>query len=148
MMTDKISEFLEKIDSEHFNCVYSCNGMTLMRTEEYNNRMKQIDTLRTTNGIEGYMNHKESKFDKFGSAHLGDTISMVAGLSVETNNYIICVIGDGAISNGEAFEAINNIATLKRKKLIIILNDNDMFISPPVGGISYSLRTNTHLFNS
>ena len=112
------------------------------------NRMKQIDTLRTTNGIEGYMNHKESKFDKFGSAHLGDTISMVAGLSVETNNYIICVVGDGAISNGEAFEAINNIATLKRKKLIIILNDNDMFISPPVGGISYSLRNNTHLFNS
>ena len=46
MMTDKISEFLEKIDSEHFNCVYSCNGMTLMRTEEYNNRLKQIEELK------------------------------------------------------------------------------------------------------
>ena len=45
MMTDEISEFLEKIDSEHFNCVYSCNGMNLMRTEEYNNRIKQIEEL-------------------------------------------------------------------------------------------------------
>lgn len=46
MMTDEISEFLEKIDSEHFNCVYSCNGMTLMRTEEYSNRLKQIEELK------------------------------------------------------------------------------------------------------
>lgn len=46
MMTDEISEFLEKIDSEHFNCVYSCNGMTLMRTEEYNNRLEEIIELK------------------------------------------------------------------------------------------------------
>ena len=51
MMTDKISEFLEKIDSEHFNCIYSCNRMTLMRTEEYNNRMKQIEELKEENKI-------------------------------------------------------------------------------------------------
>ena len=49
MMTDEISEFLEKIDSEHFNCVYSCNGMTLMRTEEYSNRLKQIEELKEEN---------------------------------------------------------------------------------------------------
>lgn len=46
MMTDEISEFLEKIDPEHFNCVYSCNGMTLLKSEEYDNRMKQIEDLR------------------------------------------------------------------------------------------------------
>ena len=46
MMTDEISEFLEKIDSEHFNCVYSCNGMTLMRTEEYSNRLAEITELK------------------------------------------------------------------------------------------------------
>lgn len=46
MMTDEISEFLEKIDSEHFNCVYSCNGMTLMRTEEYSNRLEEITELK------------------------------------------------------------------------------------------------------
>ena len=46
MMTDEISEFLEKIDSEHFNCVYSCNGMTLMRTEEYGNRLEEITELK------------------------------------------------------------------------------------------------------
>ena len=46
MMTDEISEFLEKIDSEHFNCVYSCNGMTLMRTEEYSNRLEEIIELK------------------------------------------------------------------------------------------------------
>lgn len=46
MMTDEISEFLEKMDAEHFNCVYSCNGMTLLRSEEYDNRMKQIEELR------------------------------------------------------------------------------------------------------
>ena len=46
MMTDEISEFLEKIDSEHFNCVYSCNGMTMMRTEEYSNRLEEITELK------------------------------------------------------------------------------------------------------
>ena len=46
MMTDEISEFLEKIDSAHFNCVYSCNGMTLMRTEEYSNRLEEITELK------------------------------------------------------------------------------------------------------
>ena len=46
MMTDEISEFLEKIDSEHFNCVYSCNRMTLMRTEEYSNRLEEITELK------------------------------------------------------------------------------------------------------
>ncbi|MDD7757266.1 MAG: hypothetical protein PUJ51_22725 [Clostridiales bacterium] len=46
MITDEISEFLEKIDSEHFNCVYSCNGMTLMRTEEYSNRLEEIAELK------------------------------------------------------------------------------------------------------
>ena len=46
MMTDEISEFLEKIDSEHFNCVYSCNGMTLMRTDEYSNRLEEITELK------------------------------------------------------------------------------------------------------
>ena len=46
MMTDEISEFLEKIDSEHFNCVYSCNGMTLMRSEEYSNRLEEITELK------------------------------------------------------------------------------------------------------
>ena len=46
MMTDEISEFLEKIDSEHFNCVYSCNGMTLMRTKEYSNRLEEITELK------------------------------------------------------------------------------------------------------
>ena len=51
MMTDEISEFLEKIDSEHFNCVYSCNGMTLMRTDEYSNRLKQIEELKEENKI-------------------------------------------------------------------------------------------------
>lgn len=51
MMTDEISEFLEKIDSEHFNCVYSCNGMTLMRTEEYSNRLEEIEELKEENKI-------------------------------------------------------------------------------------------------
>ena len=58
MMTDEISEFLEKIDSEHFNCVYSCNGMTLMRTEEYSNRLKQIEELKEERNK--YKNHEES----------------------------------------------------------------------------------------
>ena len=58
MMTDEISEFLEKIDSEHFNCVYSCNGMTLMRTEEYSNRLKQIEELREERNK--YKDHEEA----------------------------------------------------------------------------------------
>lgn len=58
MMTDEISKFLEKIDSEHFNCVYSCNGMTLIRTEEYDNRMKQIEELREERNK--YRDHEEA----------------------------------------------------------------------------------------
>ena len=58
MMTDEISEFLEKIDSEHFNCVYSCSGLTLMRTEEYSNRLKQIEDLREERNK--YKDHEEA----------------------------------------------------------------------------------------
>lgn len=57
MMTDEISDFLEKMDPEHFNCVYSCNGMTLLRSEEYDNRMKQIEELRHER--QKYVNREE-----------------------------------------------------------------------------------------
>lgn len=57
MMTDEISEFLEKIDSKHFNCVYSCNGMTMMRTDEYSNRLEEITELKRE--VNKYKEHEK-----------------------------------------------------------------------------------------
>src|SRR4029077_20568388 len=103
-------------------------------------RRDRIRTLRTGGGLSGFTKRTESDSDPFGAAHTSTSISAALGMAVArdlsggTNN-VIAVIGDGAMSAGMAYEAMNNAGHL-RSRLIVILNDNDMSIAPPVGAMS------------
>ncbi len=103
-------------------------------------RRDRIRTLRQGGGLSGFTKRAESEYDPFGAAHASTSISAGLGMAVardlkgESNN-VICVIGDGAMSAGMAYEAMNNAGAIK-SRLIVILNDNDMSIAPPVGAMS------------
>jgi len=103
-------------------------------------RKKEIKTLRKGGGLSGFTKRSESEYDPFGAAHSSTSISSTLGMSVakklsNNNNNVIAVIGDGAMSAGMAYEAMNNAGALK-SKLIVVLNDNDMSIARPVGAMS------------
>jgi len=103
-------------------------------------RRDRIRTLRQGGGLSGFTKRSESEYDPFGTAHSSTSISAGLGMAVASgfdgrDNRVICVIGDGAMSAGMAYEAMNNAGTLK-SKLVVILNDNDMSIAPPVGAMS------------
>ena len=103
-------------------------------------RRDRIRTLRQPLGLSGFTKRSESEYDPFGAAHSSTSISAGLGMAVardlsEGDNAVVCVIGDGAMSAGMAYEAMNNAGAL-RSRLIVILNDNDMSIAPPVGAMS------------
>ena len=103
-------------------------------------RRDRIKTLRKGGGLSGFTKRTESEFDPFGAAHSSTSISSTLGIAVakklsNNNNNVIAVIGDGAMSAGMAYEAMNNAGALK-SKLIVVLNDNDMSIARPVGAMS------------
>ncbi len=103
-------------------------------------RRDRIRTLRQGGGLSGFTKRAESEYDPFGAAHSSTSISSALGMAVardfkgEKNN-VIAVIGDGAMSAGMAYEAMNNAGSMD-SRLIVILNDNDMSIAPPVGAMS------------
>src|SRR3954449_11125667 len=103
-------------------------------------RRDQIRTLRQGGGLSGFTKRAESEYDCFGAAHSSTSISAGLGMAVardlegKTNN-VVAVIGDGAMTAGMAYEAMNNAGALN-SRLIVILNDNDMSIAPPVGALS------------
>jgi 1-deoxy-D-xylulose-5-phosphate synthase len=103
-------------------------------------RRNKIRTLRQGGGLSGFTKRSESQYDPFGAAHSSTSISAGLGMAVARdlegkNNSIISVIGDGAMSAGMAYEAMNNAGAMD-SRLIVILNDNDMSIAPPVGAMS------------
>ena len=103
-------------------------------------RRDRIRTLRTGGGLSGFTKRTESDYDPFGAAHSSTSISAALGMAVARDlsggkNNVIAVIGDGAMSAGMAYEAMNNAGALN-SRLIVILNDNDMSIAPPVGAMS------------
>ena len=103
-------------------------------------RKEKIRTLRKGGGLSGFTKRSESEYDPFGAAHSSTSISSTLGMATakklsNDNNNVVAVIGDGAMSAGMAYEAMNNAGTMK-SKLIVILNDNDMSIAPPVGAMS------------
>src|SRR6201986_254209 len=103
-------------------------------------RRDGIRTLRQGGGLSGFTKRSESKFDPFGAAHSSTSISAGLGMAVardlkDEKRNVIAVIGDGSMSAGMAYEAINN-AGARKSRLIVILNDNDMSIAPPVGALS------------
>jgi len=102
-------------------------------------RKDKIRTLRKGNGLSGFTKRSESEYDPFGAAHSSTSISSALGIAIANklsnrSNNVIAVIGDGAISAGMAYEAMNN-AGASGTKMIVILNDNDMSISKPVGAM-------------
>src|ERR1700723_1038223 len=103
-------------------------------------RRDRIRTLRQGGGLSGFTKRAESEYDPFGAAHSSTSISAALGMAVARDlegkqNNVIAVIGDGAMSAGMAYEAMNNAGALN-SRLIVILNDNDMSIAPPVGALS------------
>jgi len=103
-------------------------------------RKNEIRTLRQGNGLSGFTKRSESEYDTFGAGHSSTSISSGLGIAVakslsNNQNNVIAVIGDGAMSAGMAYEAMNN-AGITKSKLVVILNDNDMSIARPVGAMS------------
>jgi len=111
-------------------------------------RRDRIRTLRQGGGLSGFTKRSESEYDPFGAAHSSTSISAGLGMAMARDlsggaNHVIAVIGDGAITAGMAYEAMNNAGALK-SRLLVILNDNDMSIAPPVGALStYLTRLHT-----
>jgi 1-deoxy-D-xylulose-5-phosphate synthase len=104
-------------------------------------RREAMKTLRQFGGISGFPRRSESEYDTFGTAHSSTSISAALGMAVAARNlgekrHAIAVIGDGAMTAGQAFEALNNAGVVENIRLLVILNDNDMSISPPVGALN------------
>jgi len=103
-------------------------------------RREQMSTLRQRHGLSGFPRRSESEFDSFGTAHSSTSISAALGMAMAAHQkgesrHSIAVIGDGAMTAGMAFEAMNN-AGVTNARFLVILNDNDMSISPPVGALN------------
>src|SRR3974377_1927536 len=103
-------------------------------------RRDRIRPLRQGGGVSGFTKRAESEYDPFGAAHSSTSISAGLGMAVARDldgkkNNVIAVIGDGAMSAGMAYEAMNNAGAIN-SRLIVVLNDNDMSIAPPVGALS------------
>ena len=106
-------------------------------------RRDRIRTLRQEGGLSGFTKRAESNYDPFGAAHSSTSISAGLGMAVaaeldQIDRNVVAVIGDGAMSAGMAYEAMNNAGAM-RARLVVILNDNDMSIAPPVGAMSHYL---------
>ena len=104
-------------------------------------RRDQMSTLRQFGGLSGFPRRDESPFDTFGTAHSSTSISAALGMALAAqqkgeDRRAVAIIGDGAMSAGMAFEALNNAGVYDNCKLLVVLNDNDMSISPPVGALN------------
>ena len=110
-------------------------------------RGDRFDQLRQRGGISGYTNRTESPHDVIENSHAstalswGDGISRGFALQGEDDRYVVVVVGDGALTGGMSWEALNNIATAEKRKLIIVINDNERSYSPTIGGVATYLST-------
>jgi 1-deoxy-D-xylulose-5-phosphate synthase len=105
-------------------------------------RRHQMSGIRTLNGISGFLKRCESPFDAFGAGHAGTSISAAVGMRVALDTlaperFVTAIIGDGSLTSGMAFEALNHAGDLRLKKFIVVLNDNEMSISKNVGALSW-----------
>ncbi len=107
-------------------------------------RREQMQRLRMWQGLSGFPRREESEYDTFGTAHSSTSISAALGMAVVSKlsgirRHVVAVIGDGAMSAGMSFEALNNAGAMEDVNLLVILNDNEMSISPPVGALNKHL---------
>ena len=117
-------------------------------------RRDRMSTIRQPDGLSGFCKRDESEYDAFGAGHSSTSISAALGMAVARDkdgrdNEVIAIIGDGAMSAGQAFEALNNAGSIGTR-LIVILNDNDMSIAPPTGAMSAYLARliSSHSYHS
>ena len=116
-------------------------------------RRERMGTLRQYKGLSGFPQRAESEFDTFGTAHSSTSISAALGMAVAARERgeerrAIAVIGDGALSAGMAFEALNNAGDMQDINLLVVLNDNEMSISPPVGALTQILARLMPTYNA
>ena len=116
-------------------------------------RRERMGTLRQYKGLSGFPQRAESEFDTFGTAHSSTSISAALGMAVAARERgeerrAIAVIGDGALSAGMAFEALNNAGDMQDTNLLVVLNDNEMSISPPVGALTQILARLMPTYNA
>ena len=110
-------------------------------------RADQFDSLRQRGGLAGYPNRRESEHDVIENSHAstalswGDGISRGFSLTGQSDRHVVVVVGDGALTGGMSWEALNNIATAGKRKLVIIVNDNERSYSPTIGGLAVHLST-------
>ena len=112
-------------------------------------RYRSFDSLRQKDGVAGYLKRCESRYDHFGAGHASTSISAALGMALARDQRgeafkCVAVIGDGALTGGMALEAINHAGHLPKTNLLVVLNDNDMSISPPVGALSTHLNRMRH----
>lgn len=105
-------------------------------------RRSKMSGIRTKDGISGFLKRSESPFDAFGAGHAGTSVSAAVGMKValkglDPSRYVCAIIGDGSLTSGMAFEALNHAGDLGLKKFIVLLNDNEMSISQNVGALSW-----------
>lgn len=110
-------------------------------------RRSQMHSIRKKDGLSGFLKIEESKFDTFGAGHAGTSISAAVGMAVAdlksgNTNYHLPIIGDGSMTCGMAFEALNHAGEMGLKNLIVVLNDNEMSIAPNVGAMSWFFSKN------
>ena len=103
-------------------------------------RRERMGTLRQLGGLSGFPRRDESQYDTFGTAHSSTSISAALGMALASqfkgeDRNAVAIIGDGSMSAGMAFEALNNAGVHDDCRLLVVLNDNDMSISPPVGAL-------------
>lgn len=105
-------------------------------------RRAEMSGIRTLHGISGFLKRSESPFDAFGAGHAGTSISAAVGMRVALDSlaperYVTAIIGDGSLTSGMAFEALNHAGDLRLKRFVVVLNDNEMSISKNVGALSW-----------
>jgi 1-deoxy-D-xylulose-5-phosphate synthase len=105
-------------------------------------RRAKMSGIRTKDGISGFLKRSESPFDAFGAGHAGTSVSAAVGMrvaldTIDPSRYVCAIIGDGSLTSGMAFEALNHAGDLGLKKFIVVLNDNEMSISQNVGALSW-----------
>src|SRR5436190_11699062 len=131
-------------DSPHDKLVWDTGHQAYVH-KMLTGRRGRFDTLRQFGGISGFLARDESEHDQFGAGHAGTSISAAQGMAVARDlkgddNHVVAIIGDGALTAGMAFEAMNSIGHM-RTRVIVVLNDNGMSIAPNVGAVSRMLES-------
>jgi 1-deoxy-D-xylulose-5-phosphate synthase len=140
--TTEISIALHKVfDTPHDRLVWDVGHQAYIH-KMLTGRRDEMAGIRTLRGISGFLKRSESPFDAFGAGHAGTSISAAVGMrvaldSIDPDRYVAAIIGDGSLTAGMAFEALNHAGDLRLKRFVVVLNDNEMSISKNVGALSW-----------